>query len=128
MSHHRGKKTGIYRSRLEAFVAAKLKRLRLVFSYETTKYPYILEKVYTPDFFLADGTILEVKGVLMAPDRAKMVAVKKAHPDLDIVFVFAKPHKLCPGLKATHAEWASRHGFRWVGSEDLTRKDIKGGV
>lgn len=114
----------MFRSRLEALVAAKLKQIRVPFEYESIRLPYILEKKYLSDMELEDGTLLEVKGVLMAQDRAKMVAVKKAHPDRNIVFVFAEPHRKVPLLKCTHAEWAEKNGFRWLPAKDFKKKDI----
>lgn len=72
------------RSKLEEKVAQLLNELGVSFEYESTKVPYILQCNYTPDFLLPNGVYLETKGHLTPEDRRKMVAVKKANPDLDI--------------------------------------------
>lgn len=124
MSFSRGKRTRGYRSKLESRVASRLNRLKMPFTYESGSYGYVLEKEYTPDFFLPDGTVLEVKGVLMPDDRSKMIAVRKAYPDLPIVFVFQKPHSKVPRLKSTHAEWAEKQGFAWVSADTFKKRDL----
>lgn len=126
MSFHRGKRTRGYRSKLEALVAATLRRKKRKFTYESESFVYTLTKTYTPDFFLEDDILLEVKGVLMQRDREKMIAVRRDHPSLKIVFVFSAPHKKVPGLKSTHAEWAEKNGYGWTTPDKLTKKDLKG--
>lgn len=125
MSFHRGKRTRGFRSKLEALVSATLRRKKHKFTYETGSYAYTLTKKYTPDFFLEDEIILEVKGVLMQRDREKMIAVRRSHPSLKIIFVFPIPNKKVPGLKATHAEWAEKNGFGWTTPDKLSKKDLK---
>jgi hypothetical protein len=95
-----------YRSALEGRVADLLEHHRVNYEYETVQLPYVLECKYKPDFILPNGIYLEVKGYLDADDKRKMVAVKKAHPELDIRFVFQGPFKLIPRTKMTHAQWA----------------------
>lgn len=121
---YRNKPTDGYRSKFEARVADRLSKIKVAADYEVTKINYILCKTYTPDFTTDDGIYLEVKGVLDQQSRSKMSSVKEQHPDLDIRFVFMDPHKRCPGLKTTHAEWADKNGFLWYTLEDLTRKDL----
>lgn len=117
-----------YRSGLECRIAKRLAKLEILNDFEPFKIPYILPKSYTPDFKIS-GTeiILEAKGVLLPADRQKMLAVKRQNPELDIRFVFEKPHQKCggPGIKATHAEWAEAHGFPWYSVEDLGRRTLK---
>jgi hypothetical protein len=61
---------------------------------------------------------IEAKGVLDQETRTKMVAVKKAHPELDIRFVFMDASKkLRKGSKTNYGEWATRNGFRWADRE-----------
>jgi hypothetical protein len=103
-----------FRSKLEEHVYNTLLQRGVVHDYESTKIPYILSCNYIPDFRIeANGTFLEVKGFLDVDDRRKMRAVKDQNPDLDVRFVFQKPHKLMPGAKSTNAQWAERHGFLW---------------
>lgn len=114
-------KSPFYKSEFEKTVAAKLKKLRRHhFKYEIEKLPYILEANYLPDWTsIRDGTIIEVKGYLDAADRRKMLAVKRAHPDRRIVFLFMKPHQRMPQTKTTHAEWATKMGFEWCTIETV---------
>jgi len=100
-----------------------LKALKLDYSYETLKLPYVLPspiRNYKPDF-LVGSVIIEVKGFLPYTDQVKMLAVKEAHPHLDIRFLFMKPHQKLPRRKITHAEWAEAHGFPWMTIEDLEK-------
>lgn len=102
------------RSGFERTIAAQLKKAKVKFEYESKKLPYVIKHTYTPDFILGNGVIIEAKGVFRPGDVAKMRAVKEAHPDLDIRFVFMSAHKRIPGQKQTHAQWATRHGFPWA--------------
>lgn len=70
-------------------------------------------KTYTPDFVLPElGIILEVKGLLSATDRAKMLAVKENNPQLDIRFVFMSNNKVKKSnAEYRYSDWASEHGF-----------------
>jgi hypothetical protein len=109
-----------YRSRLEERVARWLELNEHSFEYETLKLPYTIEAVYTPDFILPNGVILECKGWLKPEDRRKMLAVKKAHPELDIRFVFQQPHNtLSKESKTTYAAWAKKNGFPWAAYQSI---------
>lgn len=101
------------RSRLEEQVAALLKKLNIKFEYEPDKFSYVIEAKYTPDFKVGD-VYLETKGFFKPADRRKMLAVKKANPDLDVRLVFQAPYnKISKSSKTTYAMWAERHGFQW---------------
>ncbi len=109
-----------FRSKFEKAVADKLKKLKKPFAYETEKYEYVLPpKKYVIDFKVGD-VYLEVKGYLDYEERLKMLAVKEAYPNLNICFVFMKPHQKLPRQKKTHAEWAVENGFKWVSLENLS--------
>ena len=104
------------RSGLEREVAAILSRLKLKYTYEEDKLPYVIEHNYIPDFRVGD-IYIECKGWFKSTDRRKMLAVKKSHPDLDIRFVFQSPYnKLSKRSKTTYAMWADKHGFPWCAS------------
>jgi hypothetical protein len=104
-----------YRSKLEERVARWLELNDHPFEYESLKLPYTIEAVYTPDFILPNGVIIETKGWLKPEDRRKMLAVKKAHPKLDIRLVFQSPHNtISKESKTTYASWAEKHGFPWA--------------
>ena len=100
-----------YRSGLEERIAKTLDKQNCPFLYECSKYGYVTESTYTPDFFLTNGIILEAKGFFKPSDRRKMIAVKKAHPELDIRFVFMRDNTLTKTSKTTYTMWAEKHGF-----------------
>ena len=105
----------IRRSGFEDKVELLLKETSTDYLYEPFKLPYTLPQPvqnYTPDFQIGD-MIIEVKGYLPYKDQIKMIAVKQAHPDLDIRFVFCDPNKKLPRRKMTHSEWADKHGYPW---------------
>ena len=108
-----------FRSKLEERVSELLQHHRVEYEYETVHLPYVLECKYKPDFILPNGIHLEVKGWLDDADRRKMVAVKKAHPNLDIRFVFQGPFKIIPRTKMTHAQWAEKYGFPWCHYQNI---------
>lgn len=114
---------GGYRSGFERSIATNLKRRRVAFQYETVKLPYTLEKVYTPDFILPNGVIVEAKGVLTPADRTKMRAVKAAHTDLDIRFLFMDADKkLSKKAKMTYGRWAEVNGFPWASGHSIPKE------
>lgn len=102
-----------YRSKFEGRVAAALDSAGAAFLYECSRLPYVTERTYTPDFELPNGVILEAKGFFKPADRTKMIAVKKAHPELDIRFVFQANNRLSKSSKTTYGAWADKHGFPW---------------
>lgn len=82
------------------------------YQYEPHSLDYVLDRKYTPDFKLPNGIYIEAKGKLDQDTRSKMIAVKKAHPDLDIRFVFMRgENKLNKGSKTTYMDWAKKNGF-----------------
>lgn len=100
------------RSGFERTIAASLDRRKIKYQYEPIKLGYVLERTYLPDFLLPNGIYIEAKGKLDQEARSKMVAVKKAHPDLDIRFVFMRgENKLNKGSKMTYMDWAKKNGF-----------------
>lgn len=107
-----------FRSGFERTLDLQLKSLGVKYAYESTKIPYILKGLYTPDFYLIDQDIyLELKGVLTVEDRRKMRAVKDQNPEIDVRFVFMDADKKVAHAKSTHAEWAIRNGFLWANKE-----------
>ena len=101
------------RSGLEVQVSELLDELKIDYAYENASFSYVIEHNYTPDFQVGD-IYLETKGYFKPADRRKMIAVKKANPDLDIRFVFQAPHnKINKRSKTTYAKWAEKNGFKW---------------
>jgi len=76
---------------------------------------YIIESVYTPDFILPNGVVVETKGHFKSDDRRKMLAVQAQHPDLDIRLCFQNATDKISRAKRsmTYGQWATKHGFKW---------------
>lgn len=89
--------------------------------FESFKVPYLIpEKLhkYTPDFLLANGIIVEGKGIFDAQDRAKHLLIQAQHPELDIRFVFSRSKApITPGSKTTLADWCRKFGFKFSDKE-----------
>ena len=69
-------------------------------------------RMYTPDFVLPNGIIIETKGRFTVADRRKHILIKKQHPKLDIRFVFENENsKLRKGSKTSYGKWCEKHGF-----------------
>lgn len=103
-----------FKSGFERTIDANLRSRGVKFTYETLELPYVLNGVYHPDFILANGIVVEAKGVLDRDSKRKMLAVRRQYPDLDIRFLFMEANKKVPGTKQTHAQWADRNGYPWA--------------
>lgn len=114
------KRKGKYRSAFEKSVGGLLEEANVSFRYEdkkdVLKYTQPATKhMYTPDFVLPNGIIVETKGRLTLYDRQKMVLVREQHPDKDIRFVFQRAkNPIRKGSKTTYAMWAEKNGFQWA--------------
>lgn len=107
-----------YKSKFEGVIAAQLSKLKAKAKYEPIKLDYTLECSYVPDWVLPGGVILEAKGKLDSITRRKMLAVKKAHPNLDIRFIFMRAkNRISKKSKTTYGEWATKNGFKFADGE-----------
>ena len=119
-----------FRSGFEKRIKDKLQlELRDRFGYEDRRYSYISEHKYTPDFsiYSADGEFvfaIEAKGRFTTDDRSKLLAVRKAHPDLDLRLLFQKDQVIRKGSKTLYSDWARKHGFDYHIGEDLPERWI----
>lgn len=110
----RARKPPIRRSGFEDKIAANLTKAGVPFEYEKRKLSYTSpskKHIYTPDFELPNGVIVEAKGKFDADARAKMVLVKKEHPELDIRILFQRDNTLRKGSKTRYSTWAQKNGF-----------------
>lgn len=111
------KETG-KRSGLEVQIATQLDGLGVTYEYEKEKIRYSKpseEKIYTPDYKLANGIIVEAKGEFTSGDRKKHLLVKAQHPDKDIRFVFSNPQqRISKQSKTTYADWCQKNGFQFA--------------
>lgn len=88
--------------------------------YESERLEYTEYRQYIPDLIVRgrDDSVMyiEGKGYFPYSERAKMIAVKAQHPDLDIRIVFYRdtPSSLGKGNKSKPSEWAEKHGFPWA--------------
>ena len=114
------KKTSKFRSKLEEKVAILLQELGITYEYESTKVPYIIQHHYTPDFVLPNYTYLETKGYWDAADRRKILAVKKANPEIDLRMVFQAPYNtISKKSKTTYAQWCENLGIPWTSFHNI---------
>ena len=106
-----------YRSGLEVATAKYLDDNSVPYTYEELKIEWedLMYRVYTPDYVLNNGIIIETKGRFTTADRRKHIEIKKQHPELDIRFVFSDAQNtLYKGSKTTYSNWCEQHGFQWA--------------
>jgi hypothetical protein len=117
---------GKFRSKSEARLAGMLDELHVPYAYEEETIPYRIERnaSYRPDFRLkTNGIILEVKGWFQSKDRTKHIAIKRSNPDLDIRFIFDRPHsRLSKTSNTTYAQWCDKHGFLWADAKAIPKE------
>lgn len=98
------------KNKFEDKIYKQLSRAKVIFKYESEKIPYILARHYIPDFVVTTekGKIyIECKGYLRPEHKAKMVAVKRLHPEMDIRILFYSANK-------KNFKWAERNGFTYA--------------
>jgi len=107
-----------FKSGLEDSTATHIKSKGIKVLYETTKIHYTIpssKHVYTPDFILPNGIIIESKGYFAIEDRKKHMLIRQQHPDKDIRFVFTRSAtKLYKGAKSTYSDWCVKNNFKFA--------------
>jgi hypothetical protein len=107
-----------FRSGLEERVAEQLDKAGVKYTYEQVKLNYIKpasKHVYTPDFVLSNGIVIETKGRFLLADRQKHILVKKHNPTLDIRFVFSNSNaRISKASTTTYAQWCKKNGFKYA--------------
>ena len=106
-----------YRSGLENTVLDSLKSRKCNAQYECMKIEWeeLNYRLYTPDFLLPNGIIVETKGRFTAEDRKKHLEIQKQHPSLDIRFVFTNSRaKIRKGSKTSYADWCTKNNFLYA--------------
>jgi hypothetical protein len=112
-----------FRSGLEEKVADLLCNLSVDYEYETEKVPYTIPHLYTPDFLLPNGVVLECKGYWDAADRRKIKAVKQQHPELDLRMVFQAPYNtISKKSKTTYAKFCEKLNIPWCSFANIPLK------
>ena len=109
-----------FRSKLEENIANLLEGLGVSYQYASEKLSYTIEPTYTPDFVLPNYTYLEAKGYWDPADRRKILAVKKANPEIDLRMIFQSPYNtISKRSKTTYAKWCERHDILWTSYHDI---------
>lgn len=120
-----------YRSGAEEKLAEYLTKLGVKFEYETLKLEYLKpirnglcdtcgkskvkqKHIYTPDFILSNGVIIEYKGRFTATDRSKLLAVKRSNPDRKVYLVFGSDNKLQKNNEKRYSDWCTANGFDYA--------------
>jgi hypothetical protein len=103
-----------FRSGFEGQVAKQLTANGNQWSYESQSFDLLIPRSYTPDFFLDNGVVLEVKGYFDAEDRRLIKLFREQHPDVDLRMVLQKPQqKLTKTGRMTYATWCERYSVPW---------------
>lgn len=75
------------------------------------------DTVYTPDFFLGNGVVVESKGRFTAKDRLIAIAMKEQHPDVDLRILFMSNNKISPASKTRYVDWCDKKGIKYAVSK-----------
>ena len=130
-----------YRSGLEKKFAKWLKSSRIPFEYETLHLNYqkmvhmgkclacggsavAVNKIYTPDFILRNGIIIELKGKFTSQMRTKMLSVVRYNPDKDIRMVFSKDNWLTKNHNERYSDWCKRNNIKYHVMKDHRKPSI----
>lgn len=109
------KKIGKFRSPLEVAIARQLQDNNASFEYESEKFRFHMELIYTPDFILPNGIVIEAKGRFTPHDRQRLDWFRKCYPDVDLRMVFTNPNtKLYKNSKSTYASWCEKRGIPYA--------------
>ena len=104
----------MFKSGLEEKVSDLLCELGVDYEYEGKSFPYTIQHLYTPDFILPNGVVLETKGYWRPEDRRKVKQVITENPDIDLRMVFQDPYKkISKKSKTTYSKWCQRYGIKW---------------
>jgi len=122
----------MYRSKFEARIAGELTKKKIKFDYEKYKLEYwtkvrsgkcgecestdvYQQHWYVSDFYLPVQKIyLETKGKFTSQNRSKHIAIKEAHPEIDLRFIFMSNNKLNKNSSIRYTDWAERYGFLYA--------------
>lgn len=101
-----------YRSGFESKVAEALTEAGVTYQYETVTIPFTAERKYLPDF-CTKAFYIEAKGRFTASDRAKHLAIKEQHPEVEVRFVFQRNNTLSTRTTTRYSDWCAKHGYKW---------------
>jgi len=122
MGISRGIRSKGFKSNLERYIDAILKRNKFGYIYEPGNITYIQPEVkrrYLPDW-TKDDVILEAKGRFTTADRKKMLLLKEQYPEKQIVMLFGKAdNKLSKKSKTSYADWCNNNNIAWLDLADF---------
>lgn len=98
------------KNKFEKKIYQQLKKAKVPFDYESKRISYVLAREYVPDFIIRTDKgvlIVECKGYFRPEAKAKMSAVKRQHPELDIRLLFYSKVR-------SNIKWAEKNGFRYA--------------
>ena len=105
-----------FRSQLEAGVARHFAAAGLKYTYESSSYGYTTTHKYTPDFFMTDGPIIEVKGYLDSTARRTIKHAAQQNPELAErleVWFGRACQPLSKRSATTYGGWCDKNGIKW---------------
>jgi hypothetical protein len=70
--------------------------------------------LYTPDFLLPSGVIVEAKGKFTAQMRTIMINVVRCNPELDIRMCFQRDNRIHPGSKTRYSDWCNQNKIAYA--------------
>lgn len=122
------RKTKVFRrSKFEDDFEALLKVNKIAYEYEpkdkilTYDIPSSLHK-YHPDFCIGD-TIFETKGLFDLTDRAKILHLKRCHPNKRLVMVFQNANtKIYKGSPTSYSMWCNKNNVEWCTIKTISTK------
>ena len=121
-----------YKSKFEKRTAKQLSDAKVKFKYEYKTFKYtskvrtaarcsacgsrdiIINRNYTPDFFLDSGIIIETKGRWTTADRYKMLEVRTQNPTLDLRMLFMSDNKISKQSKTRYSDWCSTNDIPYA--------------
>ena len=71
-------------------------------------------RIYTPDFFLPSGVVVEAKGNFTPKMRTKIKAVIKSNPSKDLRIVFMQDNFLTTNRKKRYSGWCKQQGIKYA--------------
>lgn len=119
------------KSKFEIRLGKELTKLKVKFSYESEKWHYKIKpynatcsacgsgevyetRIYTPDFFLPSGVVVEAKGNFTPKMRTKIKAVIKSNPSKDLRIVFMQDNYLTKTRKKRYSDWCIQQGIEYA--------------
>ena len=74
----------------------------------------LVERSYTPDFFLANGVIVETKGKFTAKDRKIAAAMKEQWGNKEVRMLFSTDNWITKQHKSRYSDWCTSKGIKWA--------------